>query len=326
MYIEKTFYIYCLFLYFNCSFYTIYRKSQGRCQTSAPPKEAVFMSTSHYVLDPLTVNPVDRSVTKLLYVSVTRYSPEWHSILHTHPCAEMFFVTGGSGCLSLTGKTVPIGINDVIIVNPGTEHTEISSEDQPLEYIVMGIDGLEAISGDDGGDGYSIIHFQTGGEQILFYLRCLLKEIERKLPGYSTICQDLLEVVLLLLMRHSQFTVTFVPSVHKSSKECAVVRRYIENHFKESLTLDDLAAVAHVSKYYLAHAFSREYGTSPINYLLSCRIQESLYLLAETRMSLSQIAGMLGFSSPSYFSQSFRRIQGMSPMNYRSQCRESTKG
>ncbi|EOS71911.1 hypothetical protein C818_00057 [Lachnospiraceae bacterium MD308] len=283
------------------------------------------MSTSHYVLDPLTVTPVDRSVTKLLYVSVTRYSPEWHSILHTHPCAEMFFVTGGSGFLSLTDKTVPIGSNDVIIVNPSTEHTEISSEDKPLEYIVMGVDGLEAISGDDGGDGYSIIHFQTDGEQILFYLRRLLNEIEKKLPGYSTICQDLLEVVLLLLMRRSQFTVTFVPSVHKSSKECAIVRRYIENHFKESLTLDDLAAVAHVSKYYLVHVFSREYGTSPINYLLSCRIQESLYLLAETRMSLSQIAGMLGFSSPSYFSQSFRRIQGMSPMAYRSQCRESNK-
>lgn len=281
------------------------------------------MSTSHYVLDPLTVNPVDRSVTKLLYVSVTRYSPEWHSILHTHPCAEVFFVTGGSGSLSLVDKTVPIGVNDVIIVNPSTEHTELSSEDQPLEYIVMGVDGLEAISGDDGGNGYSIIHFQTGGEQILFYLRCLLKEIETRLPGYSTICQDLLEVVLLLLMRRSQFTVTFVPALHKSSKECAIVRRYIENHFKESLTLDDLAAVAHVSKYYLAHAFTREYGTSPINYLLSCRIQESLYLLSETRISLSQIADMLGFSSPSYFSQSFRRIKGLSPMAYRNQCRNT---
>lgn len=287
------------------------------------PKEVCFMSTSHYVLDPLTVNPVDRSVTKLLYVSVTRYSPEWHSILHTHPCAEVFFVTGGSGSLSLVDKTVPIGVNDVIIVNPSTEHTELSSEDQPLEYIVMGVDGLEAISGDDGGNGYSIIHFQTGGEQILFYLRCLLKEIETRLPGYSTICQDLLEVVLLLLMRRSQFTVTFVPALHKSSKECAIVRRYIENHFKESLTLDDLAAVAHVSKYYLAHAFSREYGTSPINYLLSCRIQESLYLLSETRISLSQIADMLGFSSPSYFSQSFRRIKGLSPMAYRNQCRNT---
>ena len=103
------------------------------------------------------------------------------------------------------------------------------------------------------------------------------------------------------------------------------MRRYIETHFKETLTLDNLAAVAHVSKYYLAHAFSREYGTSPINYVLSCRIQESLRLLSETHMSLSQIAGILGFSSPSYFSQSFRRIKGLSPMAYRNQCQNGDK-
>ena len=275
------------------------------------------MSTNCYVLDPLAVNPIDRSVTKLLYVSVARYSTEWHSILHTHPCAEVFFVTGGYGHLKLADGTLPINVGDFIIVNSNVEHTEVSSEEHPLEYIVMGVDGLEALSGDDGGKGYSIVHFQSETEQLLFYLKSLLGEIETHLPGYNIICQDILEVILLQLMRRSEFTITFIPSTRKSSKECAVVRRYIDNHFKENLTLDDLAAVAHVSKYYLAHAFSREYGTSPINYLLSCRIKESLYLLSETRLPLSQISETLGFSSPSYFSQSFRRIQGISPIQYR---------
>lgn len=283
------------------------------------------MSTSRYVLDSLVMAPMDRTVTRLLYVSVARYSAEWHSTMHTHPCAEVFFVTGGSGHLRLSDKSFPITTNDMIIVNSNVEHTEVSSEADPLEYIVMGVDGLESLSGDDGGDGATIIHFRKQSEQVLFYLRSLLQEIETKFPGYQTICQDLLEVILLLLMRRSKFTVTFVPSSRKSSKECAVVRRYIDNHFKENLTLDDLAAVAHVSKYYLAHAFTKEYGTSPINYLLSCRIKESLYLLSETRISLSDISGMLGFSSPSYFSQSFRRIQGMSPLQYRKQFKEQTK-
>lgn len=287
------------------------------------------MSTNRYVLDPPAVTPVDRSATKLLYLSIARYSAEWNSTLHTHPCAEVFFVTGGSGHLRTNNKTVPIGMNDVIIVNSGIEHTEVSSENRPLEYIVMGVDGLEAVSNDErneeSGNGYSVIPFRTGGEQILFYLRCMLTEMENKYPGYHTICQDLLEVVLLLLMRHSRFTVTFVPAAHRSSRECSIARRYIENHFKENITLDDLAAAAHVSKYYLAHAFSREYGVSPISYLLSCRIQESLYLLSKTQMPLSQISVTLGFSSPSYFSQSFRRLQGISPMEYRRQCREEAR-
>lgn len=284
------------------------------------------MSTSRYVLDSLAVTPIDRSVTKLLYISIARYSAEWNSTLHTHPCAEVFFVTEGAGYLRTNDRTVPIDTNDFIIVNSNIEHTEVSSENKPLEYIVMGVDGLEAIpsnaeNGENEDCGYSIIHFQTDGEQILFYLRCLLTEIENKHPGYHTVCQDLLEVVLMLLMRHSRFTITFVPTAHRSSKECAIVKRYIDNHFKESLTLDNLAAIAHVSKYYLVHAFSREYGTSPINYMLFCRIRESLYLLSKTRIPLSQISSMLGFSSPSYFSQSFRRVQGISPMEYRRQCR-----
>ncbi len=283
------------------------------------------MSTSRYTLDSLAANPLDRTVTRLLYVSAAHYSAEWHSTLHTHPCAELFFVTGGNGYLRLKDKTVPIAIDDLIIVNSNVEHTEVSSDDLSLEYIVMGIDGLEALAGDKGDDGYSIVHFQSDREPILFYLQNLLKELETKLPGYNTVCQDLLEVVLLQLMRRSEFTVTFVPTSRKSTRETAIVRRYIENHFKEDLTLDTLAEVAHVSKYYLAHNFTRECGTSPINYLLSCRIRESLYLLEETSMSLSDIAGTLGFSSPSYFSQSFRRIQGISPMQYRMQKRQTGK-
>ena len=72
-----------------------------------------------------------------------------------------------------------------------------------------------------------------------------------------------------------------------------------------------------MNKYYLSHAFKREYGISPINDMISLRIRESKYLLAETDLSMSQIAQLLGFSSLSYFSQVFRKTQGLSPMEYR---------
>ena len=101
------------------------------------------------------------------------------------------------------------------------------------------------------------------------------------------------------------------------SRECGIVRRYIDEHFKESITLDQLAELAHINKYYLVHAFRKTYGTSPINYLISRRIQESRFLLTNSNHSLSQIARILGFSSLSYFSQSFHRAEGVSPMEYR---------
>ena len=90
-----------------------------------------------------------------------------------------------------------------------------------------------------------------------------------------------------------------------------------DNHFKEDLKLDQLAQLAHVNKYYLAHAFRQEFGTSPISYLISRRVEESRFLLRETDHTLSLISQMLGFSSPSYFSQCFRRVEGISPLEYR---------
>ena len=75
--------------------------------------------------------------------------------------------------------------------------------------------------------------------------------------------------------------------------------------------------MTHINKYYLAHAFQKEYNISPINYLLRRRISESKALLASTDHSLTQISELVGFSSPSYFSQSFRRLEGISPIEYR---------
>ena len=108
----------------------------------------------------------------------------------------------------------------------------------------------------------------------------------------------------------------------RGSRECEFIRRYIDNHFKEDLNLDHLARLAHLNKYYLSHSFRREFGTSPINYLISRRVEESRFLLRKTDYSLSLIAEILGFSSLSYFSQSFHRVEGISPTEYRKQNRK----
>ena len=78
-----------------------------------------------------------------------------------------------------------------------------------------------------------------------------------------------------------------------------------------------------MNKYHLSHTFQREYGISPISYLITRRIREGRHMLENTSYSLSQIAHSIGFSSPSYFSQSFRKAEGMSPAEYRKRARAS---
>ena len=128
-----------------------------------------------------------------------------------------------------------------------------------------------------------------------------------------------MEILIIRLMRSTGLSLPSEPQNSVGNHQCAAVRRYIDQHFKESLTLDQLAEEAHVNKFYLSHAFKKEYGVSPINYMISRRLEESKYLLAETDLSLSQISQLLGFSSLSYFSQVFHRTQGLTPMEYRQQ-------
>ena len=259
------------------------------------------------------------SGARLLYVTEAHFNTDWHSTLDSHPCTELFYCIRGIGEFRMKEQVVPVGSDDMIIVNPNIEHTESSITSNPLEYIVLGIDGLDFSFGTQNKD-YAILNYREDRSEITFFLRTLLREAGENPRGWEDVCQHLLEVLLTLILRHTHFTMQLEPT-RRTNKECAAARRYIDEHFAESITLDLLADIAHVNKYYLVHAFNKEYGVSPINYLIERRIRESKYLLENTDYSLSQISHLLGFSSPSYFSQSFRRLTSQSPMEYRKQCR-----
>lgn len=282
------------------------------------------MSNNRYEIGVKNPNPVYRAATRLLYVTTAKYGGDWNSMLHTHTCTELFYLVGGVGQFKIADRLLPVTADEMVIINPNVEHTEVSLNSNPMEYIVLGVEGLEFSTGEEENLGCSIVNFRGGREDVLFFLRSLLREIENKSQGYEAVCQALLDVVLIHLMRRVEFAPALPPAVSRSGKECAAVHRYLDSHFKENITLDQLAALAHVNKYYMVHAFSRAYGVSPINYLISRRIRESRVLLSDTDHSLSQISHMLGFSSPSYFSQSFRKLEGISPMEYRKQ-RQKTR-
>lgn len=252
--------------------------------------------------------------SQLLYISQDQYSPTWNSSLHTHGCAELFFITDGHGSFRTQDSEFPVSIRDLIIINTNIPHTELSQWDSPLEYIVLGVENLETMAG---AEGYTMLHLHHGWDELMSCLHLMLREAHDAQPGFEDACRSLLKVVLIRLGRQGEAALANQAAGGRASRECDLVRRYIDNHFKEDLKLDQLAELAHLNKFYLAHAFRQEFGTSPINYLISRRIAESRFLLRETDHNLSLIAQIVGFSSPSYFSQCFSRVEGVTPMEYR---------
>lgn len=257
-----------------------------------------------------------RGTAKLLNVASAKYGGDWHSVPHTHNHLELFYIVGGKGQFLIQDQLYPVDANNLVVINPTVTHTEVSLNAQPLEYIVLGIEGIELQTSDTTNGQFSILD-QFESVEISSCLRNILRETELKNTGYEDVCQAYMEILLIRLMRNIALAIPAEPQSVSANRQCAAIRRYIDLHFKEFLTLEQLAEESHMSKYYLSHAFKREYGVSPINYMISRRIEESKYLLAETDLSLSQIAQLLGFSSLSYFSQVFHRTQGISPKEYR---------
>ena len=280
------------------------------------------MSNKRHDFAPLENSNI-RDAAKLLYVSTAKYGGDWHSTPHTHSCTELFYVIGGVGQFRIENQIYPVSTNDLVIVNPHVEHTEISLNANPLEYIVLGIDGLELSINNESNNQYCIVNFKNIKDIILFYLQRMLKEIEAQTPGHEIVCQSLMEILVVHLTRQTNYSATLTPIRRKTSRLCASVRRYIDSHYKENIKLDTLAEIAHVSKYYMVHTFTEEYNISPINYMLSCRLEEAKQLLATTDYSQAVISRMLGFSSPSYFSQTFRKAEHMSPTEYRKKARQA---
>lgn len=99
---------------------------------------------------------------------------------------------------------------------------------------------------------------------------------------------------------------------------------YIQEHYAEKITLEELADQVHLCKSESCRLFKRYMNESMFDYLLGYRIDRSLDLLRQTGLDVTQIAGQVGFSNPGYFSRIFKRRMGCTPLEYRKRTKKRT--
>ncbi|WP_270341125.1 MULTISPECIES: AraC family transcriptional regulator [Bacillus] len=252
---------------------------------------------------------------KLLYITKSKYDKDWHSTIHAHHFTELLYITKGKGTFIFYKEEIPVQEHNLIIINPNIEHTEKSDTNHPLEYIALGIQGL-SFSSIENPSPVTIHNYSQDQKNFLFYLQQLVEEVESHQEDYDLIIQNILEILLLKMMRKKSFNVEKT-STQKINKDIEFIKNYIKQHFHENISLDTLAQISHINKYYLSHSFRKFVGVSPIEYLIQTRIRESKILLETTNYSISNISTITGFSSQSFFAQSFKRETNLSPSQYR---------
>lgn len=93
--------------------------------------------------------------------------------------------------------------------------------------------------------------------------------------------------------------------------------KYMQEHFDENISLEDIARATMISRSELCKSFRRAVDTSPKEFLIQFRIRQSMSFLEKPELRIADIAEMTGFSSPSHFASSFLRYVGCTPLQYR---------
>ena len=250
----------------------------------------------------------------LVNASFSRYEQDWPSIPHTHAFTELFYVRPGNGDFVIEDETFSITKDDLVIINPHIRHTEVSRTNSPLSYYTVGVDGISFSFHDQ--KEFQIFNCKEKKADLQFYFHSLFQELDQKNTGYQDICLHTLAILIMQLRRITVSGFLLVSSLHPS-RECSLVKRYLDCEYSKEITLDTLADLSHLNKYYLSHEFTRYYGISPINYLNRRRIEVCKDLLENTDYDISTIAHLTGFSSQSYLAQSFRKHCQITAGEYR---------
>jgi AraC-like DNA-binding protein len=119
--------------------------------------------------------------------------------------------------------------------------------------------------------------------------------------------------------RSSLHTVTKTRAADHALVHLRRARDHADRHFAEPLDLEELAAVAALSKFHFHRLFTATYGRTPAAHLTERRIERAQDLLRSTNLSVTEICFAVGFSSLGSFSSRFAQMVGESPSAFQKQ-------
>jgi AraC family transcriptional regulator len=155
-------------------------------------------------------------------------------------------------------------------------------------------------------------------------LRAAMQAVDAELnaddAGGNLAADSLANVLAVYLIRYvsAPHRSTRDPDGKLSRRRLRAVVAYIEDHIDANLTLEDLAAVAHLSPFHFARQFRAATGLPPHRFVIARRVERArLFLQGNGKLPLAQVASRAGFSDQSQFSRHFKRLVGVTPGRFR---------
>ena len=241
--------------------------------------------------------------------------------LHSHAAIEIVKVQSGTLSCYVDGDMVSVPANQTILINSNIGHS-LSSQDAEILYMQIDISGYKDSSYQ--GEFATLYAFVSSSQAKPYLLLSDNEELEGILQKIQNKYYEDREESRWYLKAYIYELVAFLfahslvqPSPGVKIEKIEPVVRYIDEHFKQPITLDDICAGAGCNKYAVCHTFKAVTGQTVFSYINFLRIQAAARILEEKKYTITEIATECGFSSAAYFNRVFKTVMGCAPSQYR---------
>jgi AraC-like DNA-binding protein len=248
---------------------------------------------------------------------------------------EIIYMLEGTTLIDCNKEEYVVEPGDLILFHPQALHSIYTTAREPLKYVVIKFNvnnlhinsnytpKLGSIFKSAVGNslapvyipGYSFDNFPLEN----LFLECV-KEVEKKDYGYDIRFQSIISSLLIEILRvwrKNGFNTDKAALIPQDSDSLNTILEYIDEHSNESLRVEALAEICHMSYSYFAKKFNELYGQSCKDYIEFIKISKVKDLLLFTDFDLNYISQETGFSDCSHLIRIFKKKVGITPKQYR---------
>lgn len=235
---------------------------------------------------------------------------------HFHDYYVIGFVEGGRRHLWCRNEEYDLSSGDLILFNPRDNHCCAPLDGEILDYRAVNIplDIMKQAAKEITGKSF-IPHFTQNvvyQSDITQSLGKLYDAILHNSPRMER--EEAFFFLLHQVLR--DYAASFEDAdISYPNPQIQALCTYMEEHFAENITLDDLLTMTNFGKSYLLRSFTRQTGVSPYRYLQTVRLGRAKKFL-EQGITPIEAAAMAGFSDQSHFTNFFREFTGLTPKQY----------
>lgn len=277
--------------------------------------------------------PIHRTETFLTNTALPIQLYEAHGAeqmqyLHRHDCLELNYIRSGRGINYIEDQKYEMRHGELYLINHREHHMAVGTEHLCMTVLIFDPSSLWPHSADaaaylrlfyERSDGWhNRLSLQEHEPQFVQ----LLSRLERAQQDARTdtllfVRAYLMELLAYLCRWYPATALQLPAAVARHRQQVHPAMTYLQEHFTQNVTLEQLARVCCMSRTYFCSCFKEATGMTAWEYLRLVRIRHARQLISTTDLSIAEICYQCGYSNLSSFNLAFRQMCNMTPTAYR---------